>query len=193
MSTPQSIALSRETFVARLEAAVFAWRNWLAALPVVAAWLAMPHALSWRRLAGAAALIIAGAALRAWSTLYNRYAQGEKKTLATGGPYSWLRNPLYLANALVLTAGMVAAGLWAWLPPALGWFAAIYGLTVRHEERRLTSKYGPAYGAYCERVPRWWPRRLGERPRVPAGAFAAALAVQSRTLLILAPFLLRGI
>jgi protein-S-isoprenylcysteine O-methyltransferase Ste14 len=177
---------------ARFEAAVFGQRNVLAAVPVVLAWLGMSPPVRGSNLFLATLLVAAGAALRAWSTLYNRYAQGERKSLATGGPYSWMRNPLYVANSLVLIGGFVASGLWAWLPVALVWFGLVYTFTIRHEERRLHEKYAGDYAAYCARVGRWLPRRIGEWPRVPPGAFATALAVQSRSLLILAPFLLRN-
>jgi protein-S-isoprenylcysteine O-methyltransferase Ste14 len=191
LDTPlHSAAAARRPVVERLDAAVFDHRNVLAALPVVIAWFAAPARPSGLVLAAAAVLVGAGAALRAWSTLYNRYAQGERKALATGGPYSWSRNPLYWANGLVLLGGFVASGLFAWLPAAAAWFAFVYERTVRHEERRLGDKYGAAYAAYAARVPRWLPARPGELPHVAWRRFLAAFAVQARALLILAPFLL---
>jgi protein-S-isoprenylcysteine O-methyltransferase Ste14 len=194
VNTPlHPIALASDTLGARAEAAVYGQRNVLACVPVVLAWLAMGRPLSGAGLAIGAALVAAGSALRAWATLYNRYAQGcERKSLATGGPYSWLRNPLYVANSLVLLGGFAASGLWAWLPAAGLWFALVYTLTIRHEERRLLEKYGSAYAAYCTNVPRWLPRRRGDWPQVSWRRFLPALAVQSRSLLILAPFLLRS-
>jgi len=189
---PPSAESPEDSFAARFEALVFAQRNVLAAVPVVLAWLAMDLPLHGADLALAVVLVLLGCALRAWSTLYNRYAQGERKSLATGGPYSWMRNPLYVANSLVLIGGFVASGLWLWLPVALVWFALVYTLTIRHEERRLREKYGESYAAYCASVGRWLPRRRGEPPSVPARAFLGALAVQSRSLLILAPFVIRS-
>jgi protein-S-isoprenylcysteine O-methyltransferase Ste14 len=178
--------------VERLDAAVYDFRNVLAFTPVALAWWAMRARPGPLVLADAAVLVLGGAALRAWATLHNRYAQGaERKTLATGGPYSWSRNPLYGANALVLLGGFAASGLMAWLPVASAWIAFVYARTVRHEERRLLAKYGAAYAAYASRVPRWLPVRRGERPRVAWRRFLPALAVQARALLILAPFLLR--
>lgn len=194
MNTPlHPTTLAADTLGAHVEAAVYGQRNVLACVPVVLAWLAMARPLSAAALATGAALVAAGSALRAWATLYNRYAQGcERKSLATGGPYSWLRNPLYVANALVLLGGFVASGLWAWLPATGLWVALVYTLTIRHEERRLLEKYGDAYAAYCTSVGRWLPKRRGEWPQVSWLRFLPALAVQSRSLLILAPFLLRS-
>lgn len=189
----QPIARTTEPLGARIEAAVYGQRNVAAFVPVALAWLAMDGPPSGAALAGGAALVVAGSALRAWGTLYNRYAQGERKSLATGGPYSWIRNPLYVANSLVLLGGFAASGLWAWLPAALLWFALAYTLTIRHEERRLLEKYGDAYAAYRAGVGRWLPKTRGELPQVPGRAFLGALAVQSRSLLILAPLLVRGV
>jgi len=194
VSTPlHPTVLATDKLGARVASAVYGQRNVLACVPVVLAWLAMSRPLSGSALVLGAALVAAGSALRAWATLYNRYAQGcERKSLATGGPYSWLRNPLYVANSLVLLGGFAASGLWAWLPAAGLWFALVYTLTIRHEERRLLEKYGSAYAEYCARIARWLPRRRGELPQVSLRQFLPALAVQSRSLLILAPFLLRA-
>jgi protein-S-isoprenylcysteine O-methyltransferase Ste14 len=187
-----SVTASRAAPVERLDAAVYDFRNVLASAPVALAWWATAGHPAAPVLGGAAASVLAGAALRAWATLHNRYAQGtERKALATGGPYSWSRNPLYWANGFVLLGAFAASGLFAWLPAAAAWFAFVYGRTVRHEERRLHAKYGAAYAAYAARVPRWLPVRLGERPRVAWRLFLPALAVQARALLVLAPFLLR--
>jgi protein-S-isoprenylcysteine O-methyltransferase Ste14 len=187
-----SVGASDAALAERLDAAVYDHRNVLAFVPVALAWWATSRPSGTAALGLAAALVCAGAALRAWATLHNRYAQGaERKTLATGGPYSWCRNPLYVANGLVLLGGFAASGLFAWLPAAAAWFALVYARTVRHEERRLETKYGAAYAAYVARVPRWLPVRRGERPHVAWRLYLPALAVQARALVILAPFLLR--
>jgi protein-S-isoprenylcysteine O-methyltransferase Ste14 len=183
-------ALPETSLGARVEAAVYGQRNVMAALPLGLAWLAMATPISAEALAAGVSLVVLGSGLRAWGTLHNRYAQGARKTLATGGPYSWLRNPLYVANSLVLLGGFVASGLWAWVPVALLWFAGVYTLTVRHEERRLREKYAASYADYCGRVARWLPRRRGEWPQVGWVSLLAALVVQSRSLLVLAPFVL---
>jgi protein-S-isoprenylcysteine O-methyltransferase Ste14 len=188
----RNTALPAVTLAARFETAVYQQRNVLAALPVAIAWLAMPSQPPLAALALGAGLVLAGSGLRAWGTLYNRYAQGQRKTLATGGPYSWTRNPLYVANTLVILGGFAASGFVPAVPVAVLWCAGVYQLTIRHEERRLHEKYGVAYTAYCARVGRWLPKARGETPRISWRRFLGALAVQSRSLLILAPFLLRA-
>lgn len=138
-------------------------------------------------LAPALALVGLGAALRAWCVLFNRYAQGDRKGLATGGPYAWMRNPLYVANALAIVGtGLIAGPLW--LAPLAGlWAFLVYDQVVRHEEQRLAQKYGAAYASYCAAASRWLPRLPSERASGP-WLSARALAVQSRALLLLVPF-----
>lgn len=194
MNAPiRSAAQPAGSFAARFETTVYQHRNVLAALPVVAAWLAMASRPPVAALTLGVALVLVGSALRAWGTLHNRYAQGERKALATGGPYSWSRNPLYVANTLVMLGGFAASGFLPLLPAALLWCAGVYGLTIRHEERRLHEKYGTAYAAYCARVGRWLPKGGGETPRIPWRPFLGAFGMQSRSLLILVPFLLSAL
>jgi protein-S-isoprenylcysteine O-methyltransferase Ste14 len=186
-STPLVEKLAPDSTVARLQAGVFAHRNLLAGAPLIAALLLAPASGGALREFSAFALAALGVALRAWCTLYNRFAQGDRKTLATGGPYAWMRNPLYVGNTLVLLGAATIAGpLWL-VPLTSAWAFLVYEQVVRHEERRLSQKYGSAYAAYCRSVPRWIPRvraALGPLPR----AFGPALLVQSRSLLLLLPF-----
>jgi protein-S-isoprenylcysteine O-methyltransferase Ste14 len=165
-----------ESKLARLRAWIFRHRNRLAGLPLIVAFLVAPAPTGLVRYVAAFALVGLGAALRAWCTRYNRFAQGEHKTLATRGPYGWTRNPLYLANTLVLLGCATVAGP-LWLVPLTGvWAFLVYEQVVRHEERRLLEKYGAAYQHYREGVPRWLP------------GFTRALLVQSRALLLLLLF-----
>jgi protein-S-isoprenylcysteine O-methyltransferase Ste14 len=186
-STPLAESLVPEPTAARLQARIFAHRNLLAGVPLIAALLLAPTPGA-ARLAPAFALAALGVALRARCTLYNRFAQGDHKTLATGGPYAWMRNPLYVGNTLVLLGAATIAGP-LWLVPLSGaWAFLVYEQAVRHEERRLSQKYGGAYAAYAQRVPRWVPRVRAAAPGPLARPFLRALLVQSRSLLLLLPF-----
>ncbi len=76
--------------------------------------------------------------------------------LATDGPYRYTRNPIYVSH-LVLFVG--AALLVNGVAPLLLLPLLAIGLhwgVVRPEERYLQDKFGPAYAAYCQRVPRWF-------------------------------------
>lgn len=80
------------------------------------------------------------------------------RALHVVGPYARVRNPLYVANALI-TGGLalLAAGPVA-MATAFAVVALIYDLAVRHEEEALTEAFGDEYREYRRLVPRWFPR-----------------------------------
>jgi protein-S-isoprenylcysteine O-methyltransferase Ste14 len=74
--------------------------------------------------------------------------------LMTRGPYSYSRNPMY-ASELVLWIGWAAFyGSVGVLIALVAFFAALV-VAVRYEERVLTARFGEAYRAYRNSVPRW--------------------------------------
>jgi protein-S-isoprenylcysteine O-methyltransferase Ste14 len=85
--------------------------------------------------------------------------------LVTDGPFGWVRNPLYVGNALTWLGVAVIAGIPWLLPLATMSFAIEYGLIVRYEEGVLESLFGEAYLAYKGRTARWVPRRPAPGPR----------------------------
>ena len=92
---------------------------------------------------------------RAWCSLY---IGGRKRAeIVDRGPYSISRNPLYVFSFLgafgvgAQTGSLNLAALFTAL--AIGVFYA----TVRREEAWLSEAFGPAYGAYVARTPRFWP------------------------------------
>lgn len=91
-------------------------------------------------------------------------------SLNTTGPYSLVRHPLYLANAL----GWLAVALWTgqpWLALAImAVFALVYERIMLAEEAYLADKFGPSYRAWAARTPALWPRRW--RWTAPARPFA---------------------
>jgi protein-S-isoprenylcysteine O-methyltransferase Ste14 len=116
----------------------------------VFAWFSHPTRAS--LLAGAPVAML-GLALRAWAA----GCLAKDRELATGGPYAYTRNPLYLGTLLV-AAGLVAASR-SILLGAL--FAAVFTLVylpvIQNEEQHLRRLF-PEYAAYAARVPALWPR-----------------------------------
>ena len=107
---------------------------------------------------------VLGVLLRAWSA----GCLAKNQVLATGGPYAFTRNPLYLGTLLVaggLTIAARSAGLGA-LFAAL--FALIYLPVIELEQQHLRALF-PEYRRYAERVPALWPRA---RPAA-VGSFSA--------------------
>ena len=93
--------------------------------------------------------VILGLIVRLWA---NGYAIKTHK-LTTSGPYSIVRNPLYLGTMLIAIGFMVMlntsyAGL-----SFIIIMAAVYYRTIRYEERALTEKYGKIYLGYKDKVP----------------------------------------
>jgi protein-S-isoprenylcysteine O-methyltransferase Ste14 len=80
--------------------------------------------------------------------------------LVTTGPFAWSRNPIYLANGLLLLG---LGGLFdnAWLIVAAP--AAVFAtdrLAIRREERHLAALFGAAWSEYMSRVRRWLGLRM---------------------------------
>ncbi len=119
-------------------------------LVAVFAWFSHP---TYGSLAIGIPISIAGLALRAWAA----GCLAKNRELATGGPYAYTRNPLYLGTLLV-AAGLVAAarsvGLGALFVAV---FALVYLPVIQNEEQHLRRLF-PEYGAYAARVPALWPR-----------------------------------
>jgi protein-S-isoprenylcysteine O-methyltransferase Ste14 len=120
------------------------------------AWFSHPDVTS---LAVGLPLSACGLALRAWAA--GHLAKDQR--LATSGPYSFTRNPLYLGTlitALGLAAAARSIGL-ALLFTAL--FALVYLPAIELEEQHLMAIL-PGYAEFASRVP-WlfpqWPARVG--------------------------------
>lgn len=101
-----------------------------------------------------------GAVIAAFGLITRAAASGylrKDQQLATGGPYSRTRNPLYLGSAL-LAAGFVVAGhsLWAGALVAV-YFAVFYYAAIRTEEAHLRERFGFEFEEYAARVSKFFP------------------------------------
>lgn len=75
--------------------------------------------------------------------------------LVTDGPFSFTRNPLYLAGTmLVLGIGLVSGIVWFLLLAILAAFT-VQKLATEWEERHLQARFGETYLDYAGRVRRW--------------------------------------
>lgn len=93
---------------------------------------------------------------RLWSTLY---IGGRKSSeIVADGPYSVVRNPLYVFSALGAAGagaqtGSVVVALVFGIVTALAFI-----VVARREETFLRGKFGAAFDAYCAQVPRMLPK-----------------------------------
>jgi protein-S-isoprenylcysteine O-methyltransferase Ste14 len=92
-------------------------------------------------------------AMKAARTTLNPNGIPEK--LLTGGPFAVSRNPLYLANTLLLIGiGLIVGGVWFILAALLAAFAT-QKLSIEREEAVLAQRFGKRYRDYTKRVRRW--------------------------------------
>lgn len=88
-----------------------------------------------------------------------RPKRGPQPAFVVAGPYMRVRNPLFAGVVL----GGVGLTIAFWSPPAAVVTATVavgaHLWVTRVEEPRLRRRFGHAYEAYLESVPRWIPRR----------------------------------
>jgi len=128
-------------------------------------WLAKPTLKS---IFIGASLVVPGLVIRA---LASGYLQ-KNEQLATGGPYAYIRNPLYLGS-LVLSVGFALAARSWWIVTGIVLlFFVIYLPVIRAEEMFLRERF-PQFNEYAREVPSLFPRvtRFGKR----SGSFSWGL------------------
>lgn len=100
-------------------------------------------------------LLVAAAFVRLWCSLYI-YGY-KRKELVTLGPYSIVRNPLYLGSLLGAAGLGLASENLLFGALLLAFFVAYYPWVVLNEERELKETFGLEYEEYCSAVPRFVP------------------------------------
>lgn len=136
-------------------AAIAVLLHWLWPLP----WLPEPargilFAIGWLAVAGAIAIYFAAmsAMRRARTTIMPHKGAAH---LVTSGPFSFTRNPIYLANTmLMIGVGLIGGIVWFILLAPFTAFATAK-LAIEGEERHLQARFGKKYLDYRNRVRRW--------------------------------------
>lgn len=109
----------------------------------------------------------------------------KNKELATRGPYSLVRHPLYTGNILVLIGMSLASGLWwAWLMGFLFlWF--YYPPAIEYEDRKLRRLFGNQWENWSARVPALMPRSMALGELASGGwSFAKSLRQNAEPLVV---------
>ncbi len=183
-----------------LQALVFKNRGALVSIPaLVLAVFGKPSAFS---VTVGLPVAIAGELLRCWAVGYSGVTTRDDRVtapeLVTAGPYSYVRNPLYVGNfitaagfALAFTGGNTFAARAGLIAASLGTMAAVYTIIIPHEEQYLRSQFGEPYERYCASVPQivpaaqaaadrhgsWKPDVIGKAEKNTFLTFGAMLAV----------------
>jgi len=111
------------------------------------------------------AFLIAGESIRLWAVSYAGGITRTRKVgapkLCSSGPYSYVRNPLYVGN-MFMYLGFVfiggAANIFLMAATTLGFFLIQYSLIISLEEETLNGLFDANYIRYKENVPAIFPR-----------------------------------
>ena len=89
------------------------------------------------------------------------YAAGylhKQSLLTVTGPYAHTRNPLYLGSSVLALGAAVATRSWISALILSSYFAGVYAVVMRREERELYAQHGQSFKAYADAVPLFLPR-----------------------------------
>ncbi|HUS05992.1 MAG TPA: isoprenylcysteine carboxylmethyltransferase family protein [Bryobacteraceae bacterium] len=117
-------------------------------------------------------LSLAGLMLRAWAA--GHLAKNE--SLANGGPYRWIRNPLYVGTLLVAAGFAIASRNGALAALFTAVFLLIYLPVIELEEQHLRKLFA-GYAGYAGRVPMLVPYK---EPINSAARFRASLYLRNQ-------------
>ena len=102
-----------------------------------------------------------GLAVRGWAAGHIR----KNAQLATSGPYSYTRNPLYLGSFLLGLGFTLASGRWILAVLFAALFLGIYFPVMRVESTSLAQLFGAEYEDYRRAVPLFFPRFTPHRTK----------------------------
>ena len=109
---------------------------------------------TWALLAAGIAIAFPGLAIRARAAGFLE----KGKTLASAGPYSRTRNPLYLGSFFIGLGLSIASASWILGVAFVVYFLAIYRPVMVREAEGLRRQYGDAFETYARAVPLFFPR-----------------------------------
>ena len=111
-------------------------------------------------------IVMIGESIRIWAVGYfgsvsRATSQFVDASLITQGPYSYLRNPLYIGNIIIyLGLGIMSLSFFPYLQLiAIVYFSFQYYCIVISEEEYLSNKYNGLYDIYRKKVKRFFPRK----------------------------------
>ena len=114
-------------------------------------------------IAASVIIVALGQVWRCWAAGVIGLYRGENVkalNLATTGPYSLMRNPLYFGNFVIGLGWSLIAGKWAVIIFAVSFYVLYVLVIIPHEEEFLRAKFGHDYEEYCARVRRFMPVKI---------------------------------
>ena len=110
-------------------------------------------------------LIVIGAAGLPWC-IWEFFSEGRgtlapidpPKYLVVRGPYRYVRNPMYVSVAMILTGEAILFMSLAVLIEAIILISVVHLFVTYYEEPALRRRFGESYTRYSQTVGRWIPR-----------------------------------
>jgi protein-S-isoprenylcysteine O-methyltransferase Ste14 len=99
-------------------------------------------------------LVLAGVGLRVWA----RGHLDRAERVCTGGPYRFMRHPLYVGSFFMGLGVTLMALPWGFVPLFVAVFLIMYVPKALREEAYLASRFGDAYATYASAVGAVFPR-----------------------------------
>ena len=118
----------------------------------------LPPMVNWIGIAGMWLVL----ALGAWTLMYNvnftpcTQPMKVRYVLATGGPYNYVRHPVYLGESLGTIFAFLATGVWINIFGVDSWFALME--QAKAEEASLGRRFGKIYTDYMKKTGRFLPK-----------------------------------
>lgn len=138
--------------MANMTEALIKYRSLIGILCLLAVlWLASPDA---RSIVGGFFLMMVGMFFRGWSSGYI----DKDRELATQGPYSLTRNPLYFGNLLIGGGIAVASNDWTAVTICAVYYFSFFTFLIFIERKRLKARFGPRYDEWARQANLFFPR-----------------------------------
>jgi protein-S-isoprenylcysteine O-methyltransferase Ste14 len=112
-------------------------------------------------LVGLGILVTLGAAAQMTLARTTVIPRRDPSSLVTSGLFAWSRNPIYLADLVILLGAILMLDAILALPLLAGFVWLIQTRFIRDEEARLTAAFGPEFDLWAARTRRWFGRRQG--------------------------------
>ena len=82
----------------------------------------------------------------------------SSRQVIVGGPYRYVRNPMYVAFIAAIIGQALLLSRPVLLLYAAALLIALVAFVRLSEEQTLAKRFGAQYDAYRKQVPGWWPR-----------------------------------
>lgn len=120
--------------------------------------LDLPTWLNWVGVLGIWFIDALNASILAYNVNFTPCTEPMKAryVLATGGPYRFVRHPVYVSESLGTIFALLATGVWLNVFGVVSWFALLN--QAKAEEEILVRRFGKVYTDYMEGTGRFFPK-----------------------------------